>query len=205
MTIRKGEQWGIEIVAPSSLVLLKDDHDLSSMEKSDIGVLMAGDIHQALGSPMPVQPGALCTQLDIDAMFVEIQNAGFDDVSQLASSCVEIGTFRPSFIHRNRYVCITNGGLVHGRNLAPRAHPNDGVLDSVTMTSSMTFRDRLSAQKKSLTGTHLPHPEIHVSRGESFSYIRTNKSEQLSIDGHRVSDWLSVRVTIQPDYWKIVV
>ena len=205
MTIRKGEQWGIEIVAPASLTLLKDDHHLASMEKSDIGVLMAGDIHQALGSPLPVQPGTVCTQLEIDAMFVEIQTAAFDDVSQLAGSSVEIGTFRPSFIHRNRYVCITNGGLVHGRNLAPRAHPNDGVLDSVTMTSSMTFRDRLSAQKKALTGTHLPHPEIHVSRGESFSYMRTNKSEQLSIDGHKVTDWVSVRVTVQPDYWKIVV
>jgi hypothetical protein len=205
MTIRKGEQWGIEIVAPSSLILLKDDRQLASIKKSDVGVLMAGDIHQALGSPMPVQPGALCTQLEIDAMLVEIQTATFDDVSQLASSCVEIGTFRPSFIHRRRYVCITNGGLVHGRNLAPRAHPNDGVLDSVTLSSAMTFRDRLSAQKKALTGTHLPHPEILVSRGESFSYLRTNKSEHLSIDGQRVMDWVSVRVTVQPDYWKIVV
>ena len=205
MTIRKGEPWGIEVVAPSSLTLLKDDRQLASMEKSSVGVLMAGDIHQALGSPRPVQPGALCTQLEIDAMFVEIQTAAFDDVSQLAGSSVEIGTFRASFIHRNRYVCITNGGLIHGRNLAPRAHPNDGVLDSVTMTRSMTFRDRLSAQKKALTGTHLPHPEIHVSRGESFSYMRTNRSEHLSIDGHKVTDWVSVRVTVQPDYWKIVV
>jgi hypothetical protein len=138
-------------------------------------------------------------------MFIEIQTAAFDEYSQLAASSVEIGTFRPSFIHRNRYVCITNGGLVHGRNLAPRAHPNDGILDSVTMTKSMTFRDRLNARKKSLTGTHLPHPEIQVSRGESFSYLRASKSEQLSIDGQKVADWISIRITVQPDYWKIVV
>ena len=205
MTIRKGEQWGIQIEAPEQLVLLSGDKELAKMDPSSVGVLMGGDLHHSLGSPGQVQPGVMCTQLEIDALFVEIQTSANDEYSLFASSSVEIGRLRPSIYRKNRYVCVTNGGLVGNRNLTPRAHPNDGVLDCVTFGKEMTFRERLLATKKAFTGTHLPHPNIHVSRAESFSFIRASKHEHLFIDGERVSLWQSVRVTVQPDYWKIVV
>ena len=205
MTIRKGEEWGIQVEAPKHVVLLSDDKDLSKLDCAAVGVLMGGDIHHSLGAPAPVQPGAMCTQLEIDALYVEIQTSATDEYSLIASSSVEIGRLRPSIFRRIQYVCVTNGGLVRSHNLAPRAHPNDGILDCVTFSKEMTFRERLLAMKKSLTGTHLPHPNIHVSRAEAFSFMRTSKHEFLLIDGERVSLWQSVRVTVQPDYWKIVV
>jgi hypothetical protein len=205
MTIRKGEEWGIQFVAPEHLVLLPDDKHLAQMDQTTVGTLTGGDIHNALGSPAPVQPGVMCTQLQIDAMYVEIQMSATDEYSLFAGSSVEVGRLRPSLFRKGQYVCVTNGGLIQGRNLAPRAHPNDGVLDSVTFSEEMTFRERLLAMKKSLTGTHLPHPNIHVSRAESFSFMRTSKHDHLFVDGEKMPLWQSVRVTVQPDYWKIVV
>jgi hypothetical protein len=205
MTIRKGEEWGIQLVAPDGLVLLRDDKQLAQMEQTAIGSLSGGDIHNALGAPVPVQPGVMCTQLEIDAMYVEIQTSATDEYSLFASSSVEVGLLRPSLVRKSQYACVTNGGLIQGRNLAPRAHPNDGVLDSVVFSKEMSFRERLLAMRKAMTGTHVPHPLVHVSRAESFSFMRTSRNDLLFVDGEKMPLWQSVRVTVQPDYWKIVV
>jgi len=205
MTIRKGEEWGTRLIAPENLVLLSDDAQLAQLDPHSIGVLLGGDIHHTLGTPPPVVSGAECTQLNIDAIQVTVTTTLLDEVTVLASSRVEVGHFRPRIFGRQGYKCITNGGVINGRNLAPRAHPNDGVLDCVEISEEMTFRDRLTAMKKSVSGTHLPHPHIHVTRHETFSGLRGRKRPDLSIDGQIVPDWLSFTVTVLPDYWKIVV
>lgn len=205
MTIRKGEKWGVEKTAPDDLLALRSDADLAAMEVSRFGALLGGDIHLALGSPMQVKPGSPCTQLEIDAIRCEILTMSGEIVVTFAASVVEIGALRPLPIRHRRHVCITNGGIVSGRNLAPRAHPNDGILDCVEISPHMPFRDRLSAVKKSLTGTHIPHPDITVTRGETFTFHRLHGGERIRLDGRRMQSWESITVTVLPDYWKIVV
>ena len=45
-------------------------------------------------------------------------------------------------------------------NVAPRAHPNDGKLDVISVGRGMTFRQRLQARTRLELGTHVPHPAI---------------------------------------------
>ena len=47
-------------------------------------------------------------------------------------------------------------------DVAPRAHPGDGLLD--TLDVSMSLRDRIKARRRLATGTHVPHPGIAQQR-----------------------------------------
>lgn len=204
MTIRKGEEWGIRIIAPQSCRYVANDAQLAQLQPFEFGVLTGGDIHYTLGAPSSVQPGNVCTQLEIDAMQNHITLSDGSVVTLLASSKIEIGSFRPS-VTRQRYICITNGGIVDMHNIAPRAHPNDGVLDCMHVDAGMPLRARLTALTKSKSGTHIPHPDIAITRGETFSFHRKNQKEKLSIDGVVVPRWSSIVVNVLPDYWKILV
>lgn len=205
MTIRKGEEWGTRIVAPEQLILLPDDAHLVQMDSTATGVLTGGDIHYTLGSPPPVLSGADCTQLKVDAMQVLITLANGKVRTELAASCIEIGQFTPRIGRSSRYVCISNAGIVKGRNLAPRAHPNDGVLDVLEISQDISFRNRLQAYKRASTGTHIPHPDIRTNRHSECEYFNHGGNEVLRLDHAKIPSWQSIHITVLPDYWKIVV
>ena len=204
MTIRKGEGWGQRIPMPVSIRQAESDAILSQCSRSDFVSLVGGDIHRTLGSPRPVQDESECTLLFIDALQVRVLKSDGSEHQFTAASRVEIGSFL-SPMGRGRYVCVTNGGIVNGRNLTPRAHPNDGRMDVMTIDSSMTFRHRLIARNKAVTGTHLPHPQISVRQIDSFDSRKVTRGEKLSIDGNVITNWSELFVTITPDYWQVVV
>jgi hypothetical protein len=204
MTIKKGEGWGMRIPMPSSIRQVKSDAELSQCSRSDFVSLSDGDIHRTLGSPHLVNNDSECTLLPIDALQVHVTAPDGSERVFLAASRVEIGNFL-SLLGRRRYVCITNGGIVKGRNLTPRAHPNDGRFDVLTIDASMTFRNRLIARNKAVTGTHLPHPHISVRQIDTFTTERLGRGERLSIDGCPVANWSEISVALVADYWQVVV
>jgi hypothetical protein len=204
MTIRKGEQWGTRIPTPSLIRRVHNDAELAQCLSSEFISVSGGDIFQTLGAPIPVRSEEECTLLSIDALQVRVVMRDGSEEIFTASSRVEIGSFLSPFRQR-KFVCITNGGVVKGRNLAPRAHPNDGRFDYMTVDSSMTLRHRLIARKKAETGTHVPHPMISVRQDETFAAMRSDRGEKLCIDGIGATNWAEVFVTITPDYWQIVV
>lgn len=205
MTIRKGEEWGTRITAPEEIVHIDSDAAIAQSERFQVMSLLSGDMFNALGCPQIVKPGSSCTLLEIDAFQCEITLRNGNVYKELASSCIEIGSFRPQIGHQLRYVCISNAGIVRGRNLTPRAHPNDGVLDVLEVSHAMSFRHRLQAFRRAATGTHIPHPDISTNRGAECEFLNERLRENLRIDGVKISSWLNVRVTVLPDYWKIVV
>jgi hypothetical protein len=75
----------------------------------------------------------------------------------------------------------------------------------LTLRDSMTLSQRLLFHQKSKISAHLPHPDIHVERVENFVSTRTKANEALTIDGNKIRDWISISVSIQPDYWHTVV
>lgn len=205
MTIRKGEEWGTRIKTPFEIRRLASDAELALLDPLEFGSLLSGDICLALGSPKPVQDEEECTLLSIDAMQVSVLSQDGTHKTLLASSRIEVGTFIPKRFGKWRYVCVTNGGIVDRRNLAPRAHPNDGKLDFISINASMPLRERLRARKRAALGTHIPHPEIAVRQGSHFTLQNLSSRETLFIEGKRFRDWEEVNVTILPDYWQIVV
>lgn len=204
MTIRKGEQWGSRIKMPSHIRQVHSDAEIAQCSSSDFISIKGGDIHFALGSPVLLQSELDCTLLQLDALHVHVTLVDGSRSDSFAASCVQIGRFF-SPLHRGRFICLTNGGIVGGRNIAPRAHPNDGRFDVMTIDASMSIRDRLTARKKAVTGSHLPHPLISVRQGDAFTEQRRGRHESLSIDGVDIPKWSEISVSILPDYWQIVV
>jgi hypothetical protein len=204
MTIRKGEQWGSSIKMPSHIRQAHSDAEIAQCSSGDFISITGGDIHFALGSPVLLESELDCTLLQLDALHVHITLADGSRCDSFAASCIQIGRFF-SPIHRDRFICLTNGGIVDGRNIAPRAHPNDGRFDVMTIDASMSIRDRLTARKKAVTGSHLPHPLISVRQGDTFTEQRLGRHESLSIDGVDIPKWSEISVSILPDYWQIVV
>jgi hypothetical protein len=204
MTIRKGEQWGSRISTPSRIRHVSSDAEIAQCSPEDFIAVGGGDIYTTLGSPAFVSDSDECTLLPMDALQVEILLSDASEKSCTAASCIEVGSL-VSPLKSGRYICVTNGGIVSGRNLAPRAHPNDGRLDIMQIAETMSFRDRLTARKKALTGTHVPHPSISHRQDETFSAKRSGEREKLRVDGVSVANWIEVSVSIVPDYWQIVV
>ena len=86
-----------------------------------------------------------------------------------------------------------NGAHLGRWNLAPRAHPGDGLLD--LLDSDLSFRQRLKARRRLHSGTHLPHPGITYTRqpaGQvSFGHPMPVYLDSEPVGAHRI---ISVRV-----------
>jgi hypothetical protein len=205
MTIRRGEQWGFRIALPSAIRRVNSDAELAQCVSSDFISVGGGDLFRTVGSPQPVQDEDECTLLPIDALQIRVALIDGTEKIILASSRIEIGSLLGFPLRRRRYICITNGGIVDNRNLAPRAHPNNGKFDVLVLDKSMSFRDRWVARKKAVLGTHIPHPNITVRQIDNFHVQNDGRDESLSIDGIHVEEWSELSVTILPDYWQIVV
>lgn len=203
MTIRKGQPWGHVFEVPLTTRDVDSDWQLARGSKEDIHILLGGDLYAALGQPSAIRVGDSRTLVQIDAMECMISN-DTTTYSLHASATIEIGQWfglGPS----RRYLVVTNGGLLEGRNIAPRAHPNDAFVDLMSVDTSMRLRDRIRARKRARTGAHIPHPAISIHRGESFVFTREYKREKLVIDGQSVASWNSIEVHVRPDYWQVIV
>ena len=75
----------------------------------------------------------------------------------------------------------------------------------MTIDPSMGIQQRLRARKKSILGTHVPHPLVETVRARSLSFSSLSRSESLRVDGRRISSWSAVQVEILPDYWRLLV
>ena len=197
MTIEKGKPWGSSCVVSPSRVVISTDSELAQRTSDELISLNGGDIWRSLGSPQIPEVNTAATRVNIDAIQVVV------DHQQLhhASSSVEIG----SFLGRGRYLCIANASFVGPRNIAPRAHPNDGSLDYLEIDSSISWRQRLIASRRSLTGTHIPHPDISTRRVRDIEIERARPTEKLRIDGVVLKNWKSIRVHIVPDHWQVLL
>lgn len=201
MTIRKGEPWGVESTVPADVIDVGSDALLASVGDGT-AMLTGGDLHVALGRPPRKAAGESCTIVPIDALVCSIGRSDGSLEERLVASRVEIGSWlRPGA----RFLCITNTGIVDGLNLAPRAHPNDGHFDVLEIAGTMTLRQRFLARRRARTGTHVPHPLVHLSRSTSTSIDSSSRGERLMLDGTPVADWKTIDVRIVPDRWRVAI
>ncbi len=200
MTIEKGAAWGEHIQTPPRIVSVNSDRELAQCDPKDFVSLQSGDLFHALGSPHSVVGSAKCILVHVDALECRVE---FNDESFqiLAASSVVVGSWWSS----SGYLCLTNGGMFGGLDLTPRAHPNDGKWDLLRLSSTMGFRQRMIARRRSKTGSHLPHPEISVQRLSRFSFERNSRTQRLSIDGAMVKHWSTIHCEVLPDYWQVLL
>jgi hypothetical protein len=92
---------------------------------------------------------------------------------------------------------VTNTGYWLGRRIAPRAHPNDGRLDVLTVAPNMSRRHRLMALRRARWGLHVPHPSLSVVQSDGYDW--SGRPTKVKFDGHTESKVTSLRVRVRTD------
>ncbi len=200
MTIRPGEDWGRRVAGAGAPVRVPDDA-AAARHRGGRVALEGGDLHRSLGFPAVPDERGSCTELEVDLLDVRIEMQDGRSVDMTAMSSVVAGRWGGS----GRVVAVLNTGFLGRHNLAPRAHPNDGVFEVVRVSASMPRRERREALRRSVTGSHLPHPDLSVDRASSMTLGRTGRFEPLRIDGRTVRRWRRVHVDLHPDGIVVVV
>lgn len=104
---------------------------------------------------------------------------------------------------RGPVLVVTNTGIRRGRQIASRAHPNDGHLDVVSV-ASMNIRQRVIGWSKAKLGNHVPHPKIMISRTTHLDLAVSSK-QLLVIDGRRYNHVSRVTLTMAPDSAHVLI
>ena len=198
--IKRGEQWGVSTTRVQADIIVNGDLGLASSSTDNRLILNGGDIAHSLGDPQAPAIGDSCTEVSIDALRVSITSKNGSTQTLIAASHIMIGDWL-----RGRLICVSNSGFIGKTNVSPRAHPNDGLFDLMTIDPRMGIQQRLRARKKSILGTHTPHPLIDTSRARSIEFSARTGSEPLRIDGQRIPSWNALQVEIIPDYWRLLV
>jgi len=213
VTIEKGKEWGHRGQCPADVLFADSDADLVTQwlgDPSAVFVSRSGDLHTSLGSPTWKDNVTSKDSREVQFLPVDILRVvvSLDDhvitantVEMYALSSVQIG----SWLSRGRFVCVSNCGFVGEYNIAPRAHPNDGEMDVVTVSHNIDWRQRLQARSRARLGNHVPHPEIAMERGVAQSWTKESSRERLFVDGVVVKRWNAVRVSVIADACTVVV
>lgn len=87
-------------------------------------------------------------------------------------------------------------------NAGPRAHPNDGLLD--TYEARLPPADRLKVRARLHHGAHLPHPGIH---GRRIAAVQVTLPRPLPVvlDGQVVGRGRHLSLRVRPDALRVVV
>lgn len=198
MTIRKGEGWGSTDTVPDAAVPAADDASAATAwSNGAVPLLRGGNLHSSLGSPSPKQVGDACMRFPVDALEVTV-TAGGTAETVVAASDVVVGRWM-----RGELAVVSANGRWAGLDVAPRAHPNDGFLHILSIPRGVRLRQRLAARRRAMLGTHVPHPDITVTRGESFTASNTSR-RRLLVDGRRWVRWDSVSVRVLPDHAEVL-
>ena len=105
---------------------------------------------------------------------------------------------------RDRIVAVMNVDHLGKWDAAPRAHPNDGWLDVIEVSESMSPRVRWQAWRRLPAGDHVPHPDITVRRRRAETWT-FGRALNLWVDGVERGSVHMLRVEITPDAAEIYV
>ncbi len=203
MTIEKGKDWGRPApLAPDGVIVRTDAEARAIVEAAR----RAGDRPPPLG----LLGGDLCRTLGGTGDAARLRSdAAMTFPVDLASVLVDgrIHWFVAHLVARRswwtgRIVAAMNAQWLGTWDVAPRSHPNDGLLDLTD--ADLTLSDRWKARSRLRTGTHVPHPQIAVRRAGS-AQIDLDPALDIWLDGERIGRGSSVVLRVEPDALDVVV
>jgi hypothetical protein len=203
MTVERGGAWGKAQPLPADGVIARSDADAASVIASarsrglavpPIG-LLAGDLCRTVGGTGDER--RLLTDeavtLPVDIAEVEVDGHPHVFVAHVVA--------RRSW-WRGRVWIAMNAEWLGRWDVAPRAHPGDGMLDILDV--ALDFGDRLKARRRLRTGTHVPHRDITQVRAAS-ARAAFDKRFDVWVDGRRVGDATAIAVRVTGELVDIVV
>jgi YegS C-terminal NAD kinase beta sandwich-like domain len=205
LTVRRGEGWGERgALADNGVVVHNDAEARGIVERArrsgkrppPLG-LAGGDLCRTLGGRGDVgrlrSGDAVRLAVDLGAVLLDGRMHWF--VAHLVA--------RRSW-WRGPLLAAMNAEFLGDWDVAPRAHPNDGLLDMVVVAAGMSLSDRIKARRRLATGGHVPHPAIDQSRRPAFQ-IEFDRPTGVWLDGDRVGTGRKLSVRIEPDALTCVV
>ena len=202
MTIAKGQPWGSPGALGVRAPVVHGDRELSRLLEDESGRLditevglLGGDLCKTVGGRGDQTrlrtPEAMRLPIDVGLCWLDGVEHRF--VAHLVA--------RRSW-WRGRVVAVMNAQWIGQWDVAPRSHPNDGLLD--VFDGDMALDDRFKARRRLVTGTHVPHPRITQSRVAEVN-LTFDSPQDVWLDGERVGRATEVVARAQPDALTIVV
>lgn len=202
MTIEKGQAWGRPGPLPSDAVIVRSDAEARAVverarraaEPVPTLGLLGGDLCRTVGGAGDEarlrSEEAVHLPVDLGAVLIDGRLHWF--VAHLVA--------RKRW-WRGRVYLAMNAEYLGQWDVAPRGHPNDGLLDTFEVT--MSVGERIKARSRLATGTHVPHPDIKERRVAAVQVDVAGLDVWL--DGELVGPAQSLSIRIEPDALVCVV
>ena len=188
MGVNRSEDWGALGLVPSDAWRAASNADLlellGDLKSDSVVALTGGDLCRTLGGRGRAFPGGEATLVDIDMGEALVDGR----LHRFAAHLV----VRPSR-HPGRWWVAANAAHRGRWNVAPRAHPGDGLLD--VLDASLSLGDVVAAWRRLGSGVHVPHPAVRQER-TTATQMSFGGSARAWLDGRPIGpiDKLSLRV-----------
>lgn len=198
MPIAKGEPWGVPGGVPDGTVLVDSDAEARAVLEAVSGPgpfpilgLRGGDLCRTLGGG-----GGRLDRGEAARFTVDVGEAHVGGTTHL---------FVAHLVARTRmwthaFVAM-NAQWLGAWNLGPRAHPNDGLLD--TYAARLAPGQLLPVRARLHHGAHLPHPAITERRAAAVD-VDLGRQLPLRLDGQLVGSARTFTVRARPDALVVV-
>ncbi|MCQ3814165.1 MAG: hypothetical protein KTU85_07075 [Acidimicrobiia bacterium] len=194
MNIRKGHDWGEPADIPANACFVNNDAEanavISTARRAGRSTpplcLLGGDLARTVGvhnNAARLRAGE-GSHLRIDLGEALLDGRIYYFVAHLVA--------RHSW-WRGPLLVAANAAFIGNFNVAPKAHPGDGLLEIIE--ANPTLSERLKARARLPSGTHLPHPQIKLRRSKA-TQLELARPTPIRVDGIDVSaaTRLSIRV-----------
>ncbi len=203
MTVRPGEEWGTTGGLEPDAPIVSSDREVSLLveqarargEPPPMVGLVGGDLRRTLGGR---RDAAGLRRPDATVVVVDVGVVRSDE----ASWCFVAHVVARRRGWRGRFAAVMNAEWLGEWDLAPRAHPGDGRLDVIE--GALVLAQRLEARRRVRTGSHLPHPDLRVSRPRSL-VVETPREVTVRVDGEVVGRSRRLEIELIPAALTVVV
>lgn len=203
MTIEKGRSWGEPGPLAADGVVVRTDAEARA----------AVEAARRAGGPIPelgLLGGDLCRTVGGRGDEARLRSADAVRLPVDVGSVLVDGRLHRFVAHlvarrswwRGRVVAVMNAQWIGAWDVAPKSHPNDGLLD--VFDGDLSLDDRWKARRRLLTGTHVPHPGIAQRRVAALQ-VDFDRPTPVWLDGERVGEARSLAIRIEPDAVTCVV
>ncbi len=103
---------------------------------------------------------------------------------------------------RGRVWVAANAAHMGAWNIAPRAHPGDGLLD--ILDADLPLGQRLGARRRLPGGTHVPHPQIRYTRTRA-EQVEFARATSIWLDGRSVGSARRLSVRLEEEALLVVL
>lgn len=203
MTIKRGEDWARRGPLPEGGVVVRDDaeahHVVDAARRANLPVpalgLLGGDLCHTLGGfgieSRLHSEHATTAVCDLGSVLLD------GAISWFVASLVARGPW-----WRGSALAVMNAAWLGPWNIAPRAHPGDGLLDAVDVRVSPL--QWLAVKRRLPLGDHLPHPGITMRRSATLQ-IALERPTEVWLDGVPAGRATNLMVRVEPDALTVVV